>query len=205
MPALLAHTYANIRSYGSERFTIGRRSKRFTTRTRLRRVPDGISVSHTCLAQGDQGEGLRVARTPFGDRRRRYDWAARSERTTTKGTRIVSARRAFGFCRCLVAKAVERGELQARPPATPIELVLYLAASNDVKRRLLEAGILKIVATGAESPSGGANASPSKSTTSTASGTTIDSRIFGCSAQTVTVKRRPSQQEINEVTSRNPG
>lgn len=86
---------------------------------------------------------LRVAETPFRDRRRRYDWAA-VQAYYDQGFSYRECRAKFGFCAEAWTKAVMRGELRARARAMPITRLLATSKSRTaVRRRLLDDGVLE--------------------------------------------------------------
>jgi 5-methylcytosine-specific restriction endonuclease McrA len=51
----------------------------------------------------------------------------------------------FGFCKASWTKSVRAGRIKPRPLRKPLELILKSTARNTIKRRLLDAGILKNV------------------------------------------------------------
>jgi Zn finger protein HypA/HybF involved in hydrogenase expression len=79
------------------------------------------------------------------ERAKRYDWRA-IQRYHDEGRTFRECRARFGFANASWAKAIQRGDLKPRAQRWPLEKVLAQArCRNTVKRRLLEAGILKNV------------------------------------------------------------
>lgn len=78
-------------------------------------------------------------------RQKTIDWAA-VQQYYDEGHTYRQCRARFVFATASWTKAVRRGDLRSRPNRWPLEKVLVKAkCRNTVKRRLLEAGILKNV------------------------------------------------------------
>lgn len=97
---------------------------------------------HTAWVKALKRGELKSIERPFGDRRRRYDWAE-VQRYYDEGHSYYECRRRFGFCSAAWYKARERGEIASRPLGRPISELLLLGKSRyNIKLRLLKAGIL---------------------------------------------------------------
>jgi 5-methylcytosine-specific restriction endonuclease McrA len=76
------------------------------------------------------------------DRRRRYDWSE-IQRYYDEEHSIDECIETFGFCRGAWHKALKRGEFKTRPLARALlELLAVGKSRTNIKRRLLEAGLL---------------------------------------------------------------
>lgn len=77
------------------------------------------------------------------DGRRRYDWS-NVQRYYDEGHSVLECGRHFGFSKGAWHKAMQRGELKARPPARRLsDLLSAPKGRTNIKRRLLEAGLLE--------------------------------------------------------------
>jgi 5-methylcytosine-specific restriction endonuclease McrA len=102
-----------------------------------------FGFSHTAWVKAIKRGELRSAERLFTDRHRRYDWSA-VQAYYDDGHTYRECRAEFGFCAAAWTKAVRRGELFARARAKPIHVLLLTSKSRiSVKRRLLDAGLLK--------------------------------------------------------------
>ncbi len=75
---------------------------------------------------------------------RRYDWTA-VQAYYDEGHSYYECMERFGFCKASWTKSVRAGRIKPRPLRKPLELILKSTARNTIKRRLLDAGILKNV------------------------------------------------------------
>ena len=106
---------------------------------------DRFGFSHTAWIKAIRRGELRPAAAKYGDRRRKYDWSE-IQRYYDEGHTYRECQAMFGFNSMSFWKARRRGEIRTRPLAIPIELVSERAKTRrTVKRRLLQAGILKNV------------------------------------------------------------
>lgn len=104
-----------------------------------------FGFSHTAWVKAIKRGELRARPVPFGDRRRRYDWAA-VQAYYDEGHSYRECQARFGFAAEAWSKAVKRGELRARARLMPIKELLARSKSRAaVRRRLLEAGLLQNV------------------------------------------------------------
>jgi hypothetical protein len=101
-----------------------------------------FGFSHTAWIKAIKRDQLLTARTPFLDRRRKFDWTA-VQRYYDDGHTYRECAQAFGFSSGSWTKAVDRGELHARARRRPLDVVLASGDRGAVKRHLLEAGILE--------------------------------------------------------------
>jgi HNH endonuclease len=103
-----------------------------------------FGMTHTAWRKAILRGELRVAQTPFPDRRRKHDWVA-IQAHYDAGASVRGCASAFGFCVEAWSKAVARGEIRPRLPGMPIDELLSSDRRDraHVKRRLLHAGILK--------------------------------------------------------------
>ena len=110
-----------------------------------------FGFSHTAwvraLRRGELVGRLRSGKrtTSSHDRRRIYDWAE-IQRYYDEGHSARACRERFGFAKESWDKARRRGEITTRPRGMPIdELLARRGSRNNVKLRLLSAGILSHV------------------------------------------------------------
>jgi DNA-binding transcriptional ArsR family regulator len=99
----------------------------------------GIAKSTVCYHVKRLGDG---APSKFG---RRYDWAEIRD-WYDQGHSVAECQRRFGFAKQAWNNAVRRGDVVARPLATPITELLSAGTRRgrwNVKRRLIEAGLKK--------------------------------------------------------------
>jgi hypothetical protein len=102
-----------------------------------------FGFSHTAWVKAIRTGKIRSTERQFGDRRRRYDWAA-VQAYYDAGHTYKECRARFGFCSAAWDKARLRGEITTRPPGMPISELLQRGTSRqNVKMRLLRAGLLK--------------------------------------------------------------
>jgi hypothetical protein len=97
----------------------------------------GISKSTVCY------HAKRLLDRPPSKFGRRYDWAE-IQRHYDAGHSISECRARFGFAKQAWNNAARRGDVVARPQATPLDELLSSGRSRgrwNVKRRLLEAGL----------------------------------------------------------------
>jgi len=78
------------------------------------------------------------------DRRRIYDWSA-IQRYYDEGHTYKECKAHFGFATDSWTQAVRRGALRARGNQLPLAVLLIRSDRSTIKRRLLDAGILKNV------------------------------------------------------------
>ncbi|HET9096926.1 MAG TPA: HNH endonuclease signature motif containing protein [Candidatus Baltobacteraceae bacterium] len=101
-----------------------------------------FGFTHTAWVKAIKRGELVTSRTPFADRRRRYDWAA-VQAYYDEGHSYRECRAKFGFNGNSWHKAVRRGEIKTRPQGMPIECLLTGPRNrHHVKSRLLNAGLL---------------------------------------------------------------
>jgi HNH endonuclease len=87
--------------------------------------------------------GRLLLRTSDSDGRRRHDWRA-IQNYYDEGRSLVACMGRFRFCRAAWHKAVKRGEIAPRPLGKPLsDLLLTSRSRNNLKRRLLQTGILE--------------------------------------------------------------
>ena len=102
-----------------------------------------FGFSHTAWIKALKSGRLRSSQSHFDDRRRRYDWAT-VQAYYDQGHSFQECRSRFGFCAAAWDKARLRGEIKTRPSGMPIsELLLRGTSRQNVKMRLLRAGLLK--------------------------------------------------------------
>jgi hypothetical protein len=104
-----------------------------------------FGFSHTAWIKAIQRGRLHIpkADVPYGDRRRKYDWAA-IQAYYDEGHSYRECLEHFKFSPTTWTKAVQRGELTARARQLPLSRILAESRSRtSIKRRLLEAGLLK--------------------------------------------------------------
>jgi 5-methylcytosine-specific restriction endonuclease McrA len=89
-----------------------------------------------------RGALIPTGERDFADRRRRYDWAA-VQRYYDEGHTYRECKARFGFCSESWHKAAKRGEIKPRPYGLPIEDLLLVGQRQNIKIRLLRAGILE--------------------------------------------------------------
>ena len=97
----------------------------------------GVTKSTVCYHANRLGDGTP---SKFG---RRYDWAA-IQRYYDAGHSVAECQRHFGFAKQAWNSAVRRGDVAARPRATPIAELLAPGRSRgrwNLKRRLIDAGL----------------------------------------------------------------
>ena len=157
-----------------------------------------FGFSHTAWIKAIKRGELLVAGTPFADRRRKYrlDRSAAVLRRRAYATGNAAARSGSRAARG--AKAVDRGELRARARRLPTSG--RVSFTRIAQREAPLAGgwytrkSLRLVwLNRMEGPAPFHSNRPHQRR----AGTITASRTFGCSAQTVTVKRRLSEQKIS--------
>jgi hypothetical protein len=105
-----------------------------------------FGFTHTAWTKAIKRGALRAVPSRFRDRRRRYDWAeVQAYYEVAKSYRKTAAH--FGFCSVAWYKAIQRGEIQPRPPekGMPISELLSSPKRNrsHLKGRLLRAKLLE--------------------------------------------------------------
>ncbi len=102
-----------------------------------------FGFSHTAWVKAIKRGTLKVATTPFADRRRKYNWAE-VQAYYDAGHTYAECIARFGFGTDTWTSAVRRGELKARARALSIEtMVNRRMARASIKRRLLELGLFR--------------------------------------------------------------
>jgi hypothetical protein len=102
-----------------------------------------FGFTHTAWIKAIKRGELRTAPSLFPDRRRKYDWSD-IQAYYDEGHSYRECRERFGFKAMSWYKARQRGEMQTRPLAMPLEeLLVGRRCRNHVKGRLLRAGILE--------------------------------------------------------------
>ena len=101
-----------------------------------------FGFSHTAWVKAIKRGELRSAGREFADRRRRYDWAA-VQAYYDEGHSYRECLAKFGFNPMSWHKARLRGEINTRPLAKPLEVILATSTSRaSIKHRLLKASML---------------------------------------------------------------
>lgn len=102
-----------------------------------------FGFSHTAWVKAIKRGQLRSAPALFQDRRRRFDWRD-VQALYDRGQSYRECQRQFGFSAMAWNKAVARGEIRPRPLGKSLAELLRSGRSRyNIKRRLLQAGILK--------------------------------------------------------------
>ena len=129
MPRLL-HNWKVIQAYYDEGHGFVECARRF-------------GFTHTAWNKAIQRGSVRVAPTPFRDRRRRYDWAE-IQAYYDEGHTYRECRARFGFNAMSWHKARQRGEIRTHPLGRPIlEMLMVAKSRRSVKLRLLRAGMIE--------------------------------------------------------------
>lgn len=130
MPRKL-HDWRAIQAYHDEGHGFVECSRRF-------------GFSHTAWIKAIQRGKLRVASSPFPDRRRKFDWAQIQD-FYDRGHSYRECRERFNFCAASWTNAVQRGEIRPRKFGMSIEELLSSPKRNrkHVKLRLVRAGLLE--------------------------------------------------------------
>lgn len=130
MPRLL-HDWPTIQAYHDEGHGFVECQRRF-------------GFSHTAWVKAIKRGRLRVAPSPFADRRRKYDWSL-VQAYYDAGFTYRECMIRFGFNADSWTRAVQCGSLKARARALPIEVMFAAKMSRGaIKRRLLELGLLAL-------------------------------------------------------------
>ena len=82
-----------------------------------------FGITHFAWMKAIKRGALRVMPSPFADRRRHYDWA-KIQAHYDSGASFRQCKARFGFHAGAWMKAVDRGEIRARPAAMPLEQLL---------------------------------------------------------------------------------
>jgi 5-methylcytosine-specific restriction endonuclease McrA len=100
--------------------------------------------THTAWVKAIQRGTMRVAPTPFADRRRRYNWTE-VQIYYDIGHSYRQCKAKFGFCAASWTNAVKRREIKPRSFGMPIAELLADPKRNrkHVKMRLMKAGFLQ--------------------------------------------------------------
>jgi 5-methylcytosine-specific restriction endonuclease McrA len=102
-----------------------------------------FGFSHTAWIKAIQRGRLITELRPFGDRRRKYDWAA-VQAYYDKGHSYRECRAKFGFNPLSWHKARLRGEIKSRANGMTIaELLVKGRSRRNVKARLLRSGLIE--------------------------------------------------------------
>jgi 5-methylcytosine-specific restriction endonuclease McrA len=102
-----------------------------------------FGLTHTAWNKAIATGRLRTKRTPFRDRRRKYDWAE-IQAYYDEGNSYRQCAERFGFASLSWHKARQRGEIKPRAQGMPLEQLLTGRRDRShVKSRLLRAGIIE--------------------------------------------------------------
>lgn len=101
-----------------------------------------FGFSHTAWIKAIKSGRLRSKATPFGDRRRKYDWAE-VQLYYDAGHTYVQCAAHFGFCSKAWEGAVKRGDIKGRLQRRDLQHILRSKSSRWLKKlRLLKDGYL---------------------------------------------------------------
>lgn len=101
-----------------------------------------FGFTHTAWIKAIKRSSLKLAPSPFPDRRRKYDWSE-IQGFYDSGFSYRRCRMQFGFCAQAWAKAVRRGEINPRNAVKSIGEVLWSKSSRWLKKaKLLREGHL---------------------------------------------------------------
>lgn len=107
------------------------------------RCRERFGFSHTAWIKAIQRGALVSLPSPFGDRRRKYDWAE-IQAYYDEGHSFRACQAKFGFTSMAWSKARMRGEIVPRRNGMPIGVLLSGRRNRThVKTRLLRAGLLE--------------------------------------------------------------
>ena len=150
--ANILRTQKYVRHTGGTRIRYNRSMKRIYDWQEIQRYYDSgngfrkcqqtFGVTHYSWAKAIQRGKLKLAPTPFADRRRRHDWA-KVQAYVDAGFSYKECLVRFGIKAATWATAVKRNELQYNTPtrAIPIEVMFSRRMTRGaIKRRLLETG-----------------------------------------------------------------
>ena len=103
-----------------------------------------FGFKHTAWIKAIKRGRLQVPKSPFRDRRRKYDWAE-IQAYYDCGASYRECKEKFGFCAASWTNAVRRGELHPRKFGMAISELRSSAKRNrkPIKMRLVAAGLLK--------------------------------------------------------------